>query len=376
MYPAPEVLQQLLQHADVQINGSRPWDLQVRNPALYRRVLTQGSLGFGESYMDGDWDVLQMDVLFDKLMRADLDRKVAHLGWANRLRLLAEILRNSLFNRQSSARAFQVGEQHYDVGNDLFERMLDSHMAYSCGYWKTTHDLEQAQHDKLDLICQKLELKPGERLLEIGVGWGSLARFAAEHYGVSVLGLTVSREQQQLAQTRCAGLPVEIALQDYREIQGQFDKIVSVGMFEHVGQKNYASYFDVAQRCLKPEGLFLLHTIGVDRVAERTDPWIDRYIFPNGRLPAASELSAAVETQFVIEDWHNFGPDYDKTLMAWWEKFDQAWPDLQAHYGERFYRMWRYYLMSSAGFFRSRQGQLWQLVLSKRGRNAVYRAPR
>jgi cyclopropane-fatty-acyl-phospholipid synthase len=249
-------------------------------------------------------------------------------------------------------------------------------MSYSCGYWAHADNLEQAQQAKLDMICRKLQLQAGETLLEIGCGWGGLAEFASRHYGVKVHGVTVSRRQQQLAQQRCEGLPVTIDLKDYRDLEGHFDKAVSVGMFEHVGPKNYRGYFDNVLRLLKDDGLFLLHTIGVHKQTSAVDAWIDTYIFPNGKLPSAKEISASLDNRFLIEDWHNFGADYDRTLVAWWHNFDNAWPQLEARYGRRFYRMWKYYLLCCAGFFRSRQGQLWQLVLSKRSRSEVYRSVR
>ena len=369
----PSVLRELLARADVQFNGARPWDLRVNDPRFYRRILTQWSLGAGESYVDGDWDCERLDMLFERLLRADLDRTAP--GPA-RLQLLLEGLRQRFFNLQSVERAHQVGEHHYDAGNDVFEAMLDSRMIYSCAYWAHAQDLEQAQEHKLEMICRKLELQPGETLLDIGCGWGGLARFAAERFGVRVTGITVSKEQLAIAQERCQGLPVTLLLQDYRSLQGRFDKIASVGMFEHVGLKNYGVYFDTARRLLAPDGLFLLHTIGVDRRAPHTDPWIERYIFPNGKLPSPVELAGAVEGRFVVEDWHNFGPDYDRTLMCWAERFEAAWPRLSARYDEAFRRMFRYYLLSCAGFFRSRQGQLWQLVLSRPERRTVYRSVR
>jgi len=290
--------------------------------------------------------------------------------------MVGEVLRAKLFNLQSQTRAFQVGEVHYDAGNDLFERMLDPHMIYSCAYWEKALDLNTAQEHKLKMICEKLELKPGEKLLEIGCGWGGLAAYAAKNYNVEVLGITISKEQQKLAQIRCKGFPVEIQLIDYRELQGSFDKIVSVGMFEHVGEKNYRTYFDNAYRLLKNDGLFLLHTIGSDVTISRTDPWIDRYIFPNGKIPSPIEISKNIDRLFLIEDWHNFGPDYDKTLMAWFANFDAHWLEISSGYNQRFYRMWKYYLLSCAGYFRSKQGQLWQMVLSKRARNGTYRSKR
>ena len=370
---APKALAALIEEAGISFNGTSAWDIQVHDEDAYQRILSKGSLGLGEAYVDGLWDAHSLDELFTRLIDFDIDQKV--VGWA-KIRLLGEMLRHNFSNLQSTKRAFQVGEQHYDTGNDVFEAMLDPTMSYSCGFWEKAETLEQAQLDKLDMICRKLDLKPGEQLLEIGCGWGGLARYAAENYGVEVTGITVSKEQQYLARQRCAGLPVKIELMDYRDLQGQFDKIVSVGMFEHVGAKNYKIYFDNADRLLKQDGLFLLHTIGNHCTTKSVDPWIDKYIFPNGKLPSAREISAVTENKFIIEDWHNFGQDYDKTLMAWMDNFDKAWPVLKSEYGDRFYRMWKYYLLSCAGYFRCRQGQLWQMVLSKRQRTGVYRSIR
>jgi cyclopropane-fatty-acyl-phospholipid synthase len=370
---APGALEQILHQAGIAINGKQPWDMQVHEPRVFDRILQKWSLGLGESYMDGQWDCQRLDEFFYRLMRHDLDESVKGLA---RIHLLYEIARSRLFNLQSKDRAFQVGEQHYNAGNDLFEAMLDPHMIYSCAYWANANDLVKAQEQKLDLICKKLQLAPGESLLEIGCGWGGLAKFAAEHYGVKVLGITVSSEQQQIAQARCQGLPVDIRLIDYRDLSGSFDKIVSVGMFEHVGQKNYAEYFEMANRLLSDQGIFLLHTIGSYTTVQKTDAWIDRYIFPNGHLPSLVELSHALERRFLVEDLHNFGHDYDRTLMAWLSNFEAAWPDLQNRYSKRFYRMWRYYLCCCAGFFRSGQGQLWQLILSKRARTQTYKGYR
>ena len=375
----PQLLKDLAAQADVRLDGQRPWDIQVQDPAFYDRVLSAGSLGLGESYMDQQWDASALDETFTRLLRSGIeDRLYGAAGLGLRLHLALFVLRARLLNLQSRERAFQVGEQHYDVGNDLYQAMLDPTMSYSCGYWAEAEDLESAQRAKLDLICRKLELEPGERLLDIGCGWGGLAEHAARHYGVQVVGLTVSREQAQLARQRCAGLPVDVRLQDYRELDGRFGKIASVGMFEHVGRKNDDAFFDTAARLLKEDGLFLLHTIGTSAANPVNDPWIDRYIFPNGELPNAERLAKALQSRFVLEDWHAFGPDYDRTLMAWWANVEHAWPALaEAGYDERFRRMWKYYLHCSAGFFRSRNGHLWQLVLSHPGgRSGAYRAPR
>tara|TARA_R110002072_G_scaffold935_16_gene7734 strand:- start:10510 stop:11679 length:1170 start_codon:yes stop_codon:yes gene_type:complete len=369
----PAALQTLADRAGIAFNGNAPWDIQVHDNATYRRILSSGSLGFGEAYVDGQWDAERLDQLFHRLLGSNVDQRVRGL---HRWRVALELLRQRLYNLQSSGRAFEVGEQHYDVGNDVFEAMLDSRMIYSCGYWQDAADLEQAQRDKLDLICRKLDLHKGERLLDIGCGWGGMAQFAAEYYQVEVTGITVSKEQMKLAQARCHGLPVTFELCDYRDLRGRYDKIVSIGMFEHVGPKNYPVYFDTVRNLLEDNGLFLLHTIGASRTSPFCDPWVDRYIFPNGHLPSARQLAEVLENRFLIEDWHNFGLDYDRTLMAWWERFSAAWPQLQARYDQRFYRMWKYYLLSCAGMFRARQGQLWQLVLGKRHRTGNYRSLR
>ena len=369
-----EDLQDILALAGVSFNGEQPWDIAVHDSALYQRILSQGSLGLGEAYMDGLWDCPALDQLFDRLLSIEnLEKKLSKRAL---LRLAVKAGQNRLRNMQSSKRAFQVGEQHYDIGNDLFEVMLDPTMSYSCGYWENAATLEQAQRNKLDMICQKLELKQGERLLDIGCGWGGLVKHAAEHYGVEAVGITISQEQQALALARCKGLPVRIELTDYRELRGAFDKIVSVGMFEHVGLKNYRIYFKKVSELLAAEGLFLLHTIGTcNRVSAAPDPWINKYIFPNSKLPATGDIAKAA-AGFVLEDWHNFGLDYDRTLMAWAERFDQHWDSLRDRYSERFYRMWKYYLLFCAGFFRSRRGQVWQIVFSKRARRQGYRSQR
>lgn len=370
---APAVLRQLCAKAGIVINGDAPWDIRIKSPRVYREVLTRGSLGFGEAYIEGLWDCDQLDELFARLLKLDPVRQLPGLA---RVHLAWNAVRQNIINLQSRTRAFQVGEQHYDVGNDLFEKMLDSQMIYSCAYWPGASNLEEAQTNKLDLICRKLQLQRGDKLLDIGCGWGGLAVFAAREYGAEVTGITISKEQANLAAERCRGLPVTIKLMDYRDLEGTFDKIVSVGMFEHVGRKNYPVYFSNVHRLLKDDGLFLLHTIGNRRTTETTDAWIEKYVFPNGKLPSARDLSSAVEDHFIIEDWHNFGADYDLTLMAWKKRFDAAWPQLRDKYGERFYRMWTYYLLCCAGFFRARQGQLWQIVLAKTTRKDAYRSVR
>ncbi|NCX94187.1 MAG: cyclopropane fatty acyl phospholipid synthase, partial [Gammaproteobacteria bacterium] len=339
MANAKAIIADLLNQADIQINGSRPWDIQVHDERLYDRVIRQDSLGLGESYMDGWWDCLALDQFFDRVLSAQLDRAVM-----GNKRVLWSLILTRLFNFQSKRRAFQVAEAHYDLGNDLYEKMLDPMMVYSCAYFKEAKNLNDAQIAKLDLACRKVGLQPGMRLLDIGCGWGSLARFAAERYDVEVVGVTVSKEQLSLAKKRCEGLKVDLRLQDYRELNEQFDRIISIGMFEHVGYRNYHEYMKVAERNLKADGLFLLHTIGQDSSVTLADPWIEKYIFPNGMIPSLKQVAQAAEGRFVLEDLHNFGPDYDKTLMAWHANFNEHWPSLKSQFDERFFRMWNYYL--------------------------------
>jgi cyclopropane-fatty-acyl-phospholipid synthase len=359
---------ELLESADIKINGQRPHDIIVHNEDFYARVLSGGTLAFGESYMDGWWDCDALDQLAVRLLSARLDEKVKVTNPS----VLLTFLRAYLFNSQSKGRAHMVGEKHYDTGNGLFSLMLDKRMNYSCAYWKYAQDLDQAQIDKMDLICRKLHLKPGMKVLEIGCGWGGFAKYAAENYEVNVYGITISKEQEQYAKESCKGLDVSFELKDYRELNTQYNRIVSIGMFEHVGYKNYKHYMEVAHRCLKEDGLFLLHTIGRNSSARATEPWINKYIFPNGMTPSAKQICAASESLFVIEDWHSFGQDYDKTLMAWHENFQNNLSKLEDSYDERFQRMWKYYLLMCAGSFRARRNQLWQLVLTKNGIRGGY----
>jgi cyclopropane-fatty-acyl-phospholipid synthase len=357
--------------ADVQINGDRPWDIQVHDGRLYSRILQAGPLTLGESYVDGWWDTDDIPTLFFRLVRADLEHRIKPL------RLILPVLKAKVFNLQQAGRAFRIGEHHYDLGNDLYQAMLDKRMTYTCGYWKDAENLDQAQEAKLDLVCRKIGLQPGMTVLDIGCGWGSFARYAAEKYGVSVTGITVSKEQVSLGREVCAGLPIELRFQDYRDLEGTFDRVVSLGMFEHVGVKNYRTYMRVVHRCLADEGIFLLHTIGAKAPQDAIDPWTEKYIFPNSALPTAPQITRAAENLFVMEDWHNFGPDYEATLLAWMENFDRNWESLdRKKYDQRFYRLWKYFLQSAAGGFRSRRNQLWQIVFSRRGLLPAYQSIR
>jgi cyclopropane-fatty-acyl-phospholipid synthase len=362
MSKSETMIRSLLELADIQVDGSRPWDLQVHDERLYDRILRDSSLGLGEAYMDGWWDCAALDEFINRVLKARLDEKIS-----KNILTVFQVLRAKLFNRQSSARAFEIGERHYDLGNELYLAMLDKRLNYTCAYWKDSRNLDEAQEAKLELVCKKIGIHPGMRILELGCGWGSFAKYAAEKHNASVLGVTVSKEQVALGMELCKGLPVELRFQDYREVSGTYDAVISIGVMEHVGYKNYTDYMDVVDRCLKQDGIAFVHTIGGNTSITTGEPWTDKYIFPNGMLPSIAQLSKSMEGRFVMEDWQNFGPYYDPTLLAWHANFEKAWPELKKDYDERFHCMWRYYLLSSAGAFRARVNQLWQIVFTRQG---------
>jgi len=365
----------LFAEADVRINPAspRPCDLVVHDERLFRRLIVDGTMGLGDAYVDGWWDCGAVDEFFDRVLSSDVPQRV---GALDRHTLFDAVVQR-VMNMQSLARAQRSARRHYDLGNDLFQAMLDKRMAYTCAYWRDADTLDDAQEDKLDLVCHKIDLRRGQRVLDAGCGWGAFAQFAGERYDADVVGVTVSPQQVNLARQRCDGLPVEIRLQDYREVNQQFDHVVSIGMLEHVGPKNYRTCLEKFHRCLSDYGLCLVHTMGArssfPNAKDVEATWMTRRIFPGLVLPSMKQFGAAIEGLFVLEDVHNFGADYDRTCMSWFANFDAAWPRLRERYGgERFYRMWKYYLLSAAGAFRSRKYQLWQFVLSKRGVRGGY----
>lgn len=365
-------LRNLFAKAAIEINGTRPWDIQLHDNNFYSRVLAAGALGFGETYMDGLWDCQRLDILIDKILTHDIGVK-PRLNFET----LLLTLRARLLNRQNIRGARKAADVHYDLDVDIFESTFDDRLTGSCAYWPHADNLNQAQEHKLDLICRKIGLEKGQKVLDIGCGWGAFMGYAAERYGASLVGVTISRQQVDYATKRYAGLPLDFQLKDYRNSTDHVDHVVSMGMFEHVGSKNYRTYFECVRRALDGNnGFFLLHTIFSKFRNKTINPWIDKYIFPNGELPTIGQIGAAVEGLFVIEDVHNFGPDYDRTLMAWNEKFQIHRSALEARYGDRFCRMWEYYLLSCAGGFRSRWLSLGQFVLSPQGVAGGYQSVR
>jgi len=354
--------------ADIIINGSRPWDIQVHNDNFYSRLYFGGTIALGESYVDGWWDCKAIDQFISKALRSDLDVKL-RVTFIDRLRFL----KAKLTNEQSKSGSSRDVRFHYDWGIDLFTNMLDKRMNYSCGYWKHAKTLDEAQKAKLYLVCKKLKLKPGMRILDIGCGFGAFAKFAAEKYKVKIVGLTLSKDQAQVAREMCKNLDVEIKLQDYRDHIGQYDRVVSIEMIEHVGYKNYGTYMQVVTRCLKPDGLFLMQTAGISTSIIKNDPWLTKYIFPGTMPPSAKQIINASEGIFLIEDWHTFGEDMHKTMIALAENFKRNWPKLKHKYDERFYRMWIFYLLCLAGSYKARRNQVWQIVFTKIGSDMKYK---
>ncbi len=357
---AKKLAGELLSYAGIVINGKNDYDIQITDDRFYHAVFSKGELGFGESYMNGWWNCKKIDELVARILKAHLDRRVK-----NNFSAIALGIEARLFDLQSKHRAFIVGKEHYDLDNRLFELMLDKTMSYSCAYFTGDESLDAAQEHKLELICKKLDLKRGMKLLDIGSGWGGLAKYAAVNYGVQVTGVTISKRQFSFAKSFCRDLPVDFILEDYRDIKGKYDRIVSVGMFEHVGYKNYKTFMKVVNRSLKNDGLFLLHTIGSNISTASAGAWTQKYIFPNGMLPSIKQIGSSMEGIFIMENWDNIGINYYKTLMHWYDNFTKNWNKISDVYDDRFYRMWTFYLLSSAGGFKARENQVWQILVSK-----------
>jgi cyclopropane-fatty-acyl-phospholipid synthase len=364
---AESMVRELFELAGVTIGGTEPGDIRVHDERFYERVLRDASVGFGETYMDEWWETDALDVTVEKIMRANLKQKITG-SW----RMRALTIKAVMLNLQAKARSGASVEAHYDIGNDLYTRMLDPRMVYTCAYYggadPKTKTLTEAQEAKLDLVCRKAGLEPGMRVLDLGCGWGGLASWAAEKYGCTVLGVTLSKDQVSLGSQKWKHLPVELRLCDYRDVRGTYDRVLSVGMMEHVGPKNYRDMMSTIDRCLKPDGVAVVHTIANNRSLRHGTPFIEKYIFPNAVAPSLAQIGKAIEGTFVLEDLHNIGPDYDPTLMAWWDNFDRTYSEIADKYNRTFYLMWKFYLQAAAGAARARDGQLYQIVMTKTGR--------
>ena len=361
-----DICLEILDKAGVPVNSTEPWSIQVHNDRLWDRVVSQHQLGMGEAYIDGWWDSQSVDQMLTKLLSVNV---VSLLRPSPTVIYTA--LKSTILNRQTKSRASNNAKHHYNIGNELYSRMLDKEMVYSCAYWQGAQTLDQAQINKFDLICRKLKLEPGMRMLDIGSGWGGLLRHAVKNYGVIGYGISPADQQIKGATERSQGLGITFTQMDYRELTGQFDRIVSIGMMEHVGPKNLRTFFEKCDDLLNPDGIALHHTISSTYSKNSTDPYFDRYIFPGGVIPSPAQISKAAEKLFIVEDLHNFGLDYDRTLMAWHENINQHWDEIP-QYDQRFQRMWNYYLLASAAGFRARNLGLIQMVFRKNGPKPAY----
>jgi cyclopropane-fatty-acyl-phospholipid synthase len=281
----------------------------------------------------------------------------------------AKILSMYLRNRNSLRKARQNIHHHYDLGNDFYRLWLDESMTYSCAYWDDGCDsIEAAQRAKYEHICRKLQLKEGERLVDIGCGWGGMLRYAAEEYGVEGVGYTLSTEQHEFAndRLRADGLypRVRVELLDYREAKGEFDKFVSIGMFEHVGKEYYGEFFSKVGELLAPGALGILHTIGKHRESD-SDPWISKYIFPGSHLPTMGQIGSAFSaTDLVLTDVENLRLHYAHTLDAWIERFEASIDEVRSRFDESFVRMWRFYLNASSAGFKWGDSRVYQVTFT------------
>mmetsp|Transcript_2643 Transcript_2643/g.5371 ORF Transcript_2643/g.5371 Transcript_2643/m.5371 type:complete len:414 (+) Transcript_2643:74-1315(+) len=350
--------------------------VEFHDPTAWYDIITQGNLGVAESYMHGKIKVDPLPFFLTLLNGTALgtrrkegsDYMVFFMDMIN----LPTALAGRLFNQQTRERSTRVTKQHYDAGNDLYERMLGPSMSYTCAYWRNATTLDEAQTNKFDLIRRKLELQDGMKVADLGMGWGTAAAYMHKHGRVEVTGVSLSEEQVKWAQANLAKTGLKFVWEDYRDHcenpanVGTYDRVYSIGMLEHVGFKNHATLFKCIKRLLKPDGLAVVHTIGEPDFLPNSDPFLDKYIFPGAVIPALSSVSAAIENDFILEDFQNFGYDYAKTLAVWAVNSEAFFRDNPTAYTPEFQRMWDYYLKMCEALFELRINQLWHFVLSPR----------
>lgn len=345
--------------------------MEFRKRRALLELIKSPSVGFGECYTRGLIDIHGDILAFANEITAAQTHRCGSGYYRPKLRsLLYAIRRNSL------SRSRQNVHHHYDLGNDFYRLWLDERMVYTCAYYDTpAATLADAQVAKLEHVCRKLQLRPGQKVIEAGCGWGALALHMAGHYGVNVLAYNNSAEQVAFARERAAALGLDDRVtfieDDYRNIDARCDAFVSVGMLEHVGLASFRSLGALIKRSLKPEGVGLIHSIGRS-FPDRTDPWIVKHIFPGGHVPSLGEMMAVFEPhKFSILDVENLRPHYARTCAAWLENFEAASDTVAKMYDEEFVRMWRLYLAGSSAGFQSGTLQLYQIVFTPGGNNNV-----
>jgi len=345
-----------------------PVQWYIKSDEALRRALRDGALGFGESFMDGEWDTNDIEGFCNNLLKLEGVEK--ELGW-RALPLLGSLLLGAassrLIPRNTLTSAPKNVSHHYNISNKLYEKMLGPTMMYSSAYFtKPGMSLDEAQREKMRLLAQKLDLRPGHRFLEIGFGWGSMAHFLATEYGVSVTAVSLSAEQLAFAKEHRAHPNVEFLLQDYRTLQAgakPFDRIISVEMIEHVGRKHLPDFFAKCDELMVDDGVMVIQSIGcaIWKVMVGKS-FIEKYIFPGCEPPQQTDF-ADVASRWHLEDWQGFGKDYARTMRLWCANL-KNWEGLE-EFDDRFRRMWEYYLLSCAGSFDRRRTKVWQLVYTK-----------
>jgi cyclopropane-fatty-acyl-phospholipid synthase len=344
--------------------------VKLHNPTLYKTLFLKPEMAAGEAYMDGTLTI-EKGTLRDFITFFALNRGVGPK--TKGLKILGRLLKKArtVLKKNTLQRSRQNVAHHYDLSNDLYALFLDSGMNYSCAYFRSPDDtLEIAQQNKLRHIAAKLRLEPGQTVLDIGCGWGGMAIYLAQNFDVQVLGVTLSVEQHRLAEERVKKLgvanKVRFELRDYRQVQGKFDRIVSIGMFEHVGTKFYSDYFGNISKLLTDDGVALIHSIGRRSGPGTAAAWLNKYIFPGGYSPALSETFAAIEKSGLwVTDTEIWRLHYAHTLSEWSKRFEANRDKAAAMLGERFCRMWEFYLVTSEVSFRHFKQMVFQIQLTK-----------
>lgn len=348
--------------------------LQVVDKSAWYDIITKQNLGIAESYMHGKVEIDLVPFFTTLLNGTAIGTRRKETSFVHVIDALNAPMQLSarLFNQQTRERSTRVTKQHYDAGNDLYEVMLGPSMSYTCAYWRNANNLDEAQTAKFDLVRRKLELRPGMKVVDLGMGWGTAAAYMHQHGNVDVTGVSLSEEQVKWAQAHLVKPGLRFIFSDYRdhcddpEYAGAYDRVYSIGMLEHVGFHNHWSFFKCIKKLLKPDGLAVVHTIGEPDPVPVMDPFLDTYIFPGAVIPALSGLTSAFENDFILEDFQNFGHDYSKTLAAWHINAQKFFEKNPGAYSQEFQRMWNYYLKICEVLFDLRINQLWHFVLSPR----------
>jgi len=353
-------VEQVFEGAGVRCNGSRLFDPQILDDRFYTACATRGTLGFGESYVANWWACDDLEELAYRLTVSRINQ-VGRFAPLLAMSYLVSLLRNN----QTLERSRRVADRHYNIGNDLFFSFLGRYRNYSCALFEGTESLDAAQKAKMERICELLELSERDHLLDVGGGWGHLARHAALQHGCTVTSINIADEQITYAREMCAGLPVDVRKCDYRQLTGRYTKAAVVAMFTHVGSKNHRTFFECIHRCLPEGSRLVMETVGSSHSNVTLEPWTERHIFPGGVVPSLRQIDHAASGLFVRGYTREFGSHYVLTLRAWYDNLMAAWPELSTRYSESTLRTFEYFFLTVAGTFRAGRLKHWHLVMSK-----------